>query len=180
MPSGITVNRAPVMTLWAAVVAERLGHPSQEALTIGKAVAGAIAQRKGRRLGIYEEKTDKPPLDVPPSNHQSEVHSVTTILGRDVSLIQTPEGLRAAAKGKPIDPASVDRYLEKAFGDDLGEVRSTMLALARAYPPSRLSALAYELYEQFRPSIPSGSRGWGARGLLRLDLIRQLTGDARQ
>jgi hypothetical protein len=23
----ITVNRAPVLTLWAAVVAERLGHP---------------------------------------------------------------------------------------------------------------------------------------------------------
>jgi hypothetical protein len=36
----ITINRAPVLTLWAAVVAERLGFDRAEALTLGKAVAG--------------------------------------------------------------------------------------------------------------------------------------------
>jgi hypothetical protein len=30
-----------VLTLWAAVVAERLGHPPDTALTLGGAVAGA-------------------------------------------------------------------------------------------------------------------------------------------
>jgi len=51
----IKINRAPVLTLWAAVVAERLGYDKNEALTFGKAVAGLNAQSKGRRLGIYEE-----------------------------------------------------------------------------------------------------------------------------
>ena len=46
----IKINRAPVLTLWAAIVAERLGHDSHEALTLGKAVAGLNAQSKGRRL----------------------------------------------------------------------------------------------------------------------------------
>ena len=48
----ILINRAPVLTLWAAVVAERLGFDRKEALSLGKAVAGLTAQSKGRRLGI--------------------------------------------------------------------------------------------------------------------------------
>ena len=46
----IKINRAPVLTLWAAVVAERMGYKKDEALTFGKAVAGLNAQSKGRRL----------------------------------------------------------------------------------------------------------------------------------
>jgi hypothetical protein len=36
----IPINRAPVLTLWAAVVARRLGFTKDEALTLGRAVAG--------------------------------------------------------------------------------------------------------------------------------------------
>jgi hypothetical protein len=32
----LTINRAPVLTLWAAVVAERLGYDADEAATFGK------------------------------------------------------------------------------------------------------------------------------------------------
>ena len=49
----ILINRAPVLTLWAAIVAERLGFDREEALYLGKAVAGLTAQSKGRRLGIF-------------------------------------------------------------------------------------------------------------------------------
>ena len=50
----ISINRAPVLTLWAAVVAERLGFDEDEGLSLGKALAGLTAQTKGRRLGIYK------------------------------------------------------------------------------------------------------------------------------
>jgi len=40
----IKINRAPVLTLWAAVVAERLGYDHAAALAPGKAVAG-VGQR---------------------------------------------------------------------------------------------------------------------------------------
>jgi hypothetical protein len=55
----IKVNRIPVMTLWRAVVAERLGHDPDTALALDKAVAGLNAQAKGRCLGLYEEPPDQ-------------------------------------------------------------------------------------------------------------------------
>ncbi len=53
----IHVNRAPALTLWAAVVAKRLGHPPETALTLGGFVAGSSAF-KARLLGIGDEKRD--------------------------------------------------------------------------------------------------------------------------
>ena len=40
----LRVNCAPVLTLWATVVAERLGFERNAALTLGRAVAGSSAQ----------------------------------------------------------------------------------------------------------------------------------------
>jgi len=54
MTDTLQINRAPVLTLWAFVVAERLGFERAEALTLAKAVAGLTAHKKGTRLGIYE------------------------------------------------------------------------------------------------------------------------------
>jgi hypothetical protein len=43
----IQINRAPVLTLWASVVAQRLGFDERKALSLGKAVSGLTAQSKG-------------------------------------------------------------------------------------------------------------------------------------
>ena len=58
MPNSIKINRAPVLTLWAAIVAERLGFDRPTALTLGEAVAGLSAYAKGVSLGIIEPKPD--------------------------------------------------------------------------------------------------------------------------
>ena len=47
-------NRAPVLTIWAAVVAMRLGFDWEEALTAGRAVAGLNAYSNGKALGLFE------------------------------------------------------------------------------------------------------------------------------
>ncbi len=52
----IRANRAPVLTLWASIVAERLSYPAAAALTLGRAVAGYNAQAESRRLGLVEER----------------------------------------------------------------------------------------------------------------------------
>ena len=41
------------------MVAQRLGFDEDEALTLGKAVAGLNAQAKSRRLGIFKPHEDK-------------------------------------------------------------------------------------------------------------------------
>lgn len=171
MNNTISINRAPVLTLWGAVVAERLGFDHDEALTLGKAVAGLNAQAKGQRLGIFkphEEKTQKAREKEPGETFLVEV------VGRAVPVVNTKDGVRATIKGKPTSPASVERYLEDKFGDDLDRVKKAMQKLAKAYKPEELADAAYRLYELFRPDIPSGVKGWGAAGTLDLSLIESL------
>ena len=168
--SSLTINRAPVLTLWATVVAERLGHSRATALTLGKAVAGLNAQAKGRRLGIYEPAV-KPEATRRPAARKAQV---IALMGRSIPTITTPAGPRAVVKDAPISPESVERYLEQKFGDSLDAATAAMRVLARAYPPAKLAVEAYGLYERFRPRIPEGTRGWGAKGVLDLARLRDM------
>lgn len=169
----IKINRAPVLTLWAAVVAERLGYDEETALTLGKAVAGLNAQSKGRKLGIYEEKSEEEKEADKKKEKTAKVESIE-VLGRGVPVVKTPGGLRAAIKGEAIHAGSVQTYLEQKFKDDLNDARKAMEKLAKAYTPKQLESKAYTLYEKFRPEIPEGKKGWGAKGELDLDYIRSL------
>jgi hypothetical protein len=171
----IKINRAPVLTLWAAIVAERLGYNKNEALTLGKAVAGLNAQSKGRRLGIYEEKSEEEKEKEEKRKKPVKVEFVE-LLGRGIPTIKTSKGLRAAVKGEEISADSVQRYLEQKFGDELENARAAMEKLAKAYTPKQLESKAYDLYEKFRPEIPEGTKGWGAKGELDLDYVRSLAG----
>jgi hypothetical protein len=56
----LSINRAPVLTLWAAVVAERLGFDRAEARSFGRAAAGLNAHSNGRRLGMFKPHEEKP------------------------------------------------------------------------------------------------------------------------
>ena len=171
----VMINRAPVLTLWATVVAERLGFEQDTACTLGKAVAGLNAQAKGRMLGIYGDP--KGPHRGPPKKAGLGEDFWVEICGRPVPAKSTDQGVRAVVKDKPIDPASVRKYLGSKFGDDLVAVRDAMSELADACSPDDLTERAYGLYERFRPEIPKGKRGWGAKGALDLDLIRSLADD---
>ena len=169
----IQVNRAPVLTLWAAVVAERLGFDTPAALTLGRAVAGLNAQAKGQRLGIFHPREHpdgaerrRPPL-------LGELFDVE-LMGRQVPVLNTEQGVRAVDGHEPADPQSVERYLRAKFGENLAQVHEAMETLARAFPPEELALKAYSLYERFRPAIPPGKQGWGAQGELDLDRLVSL------
>ena len=105
MNEKIKINRAPVLTLWATVVTERMGYHLDEALTLAKVLAGLNAQSKRRRLGIYPERLEG---EKPEKNRQ-----------RQVPAINTKDGIRAIDRDKPVSPQSVQRYLETKFGDAL-------------------------------------------------------------
>ena len=137
----ISINRAPVLTLWASVVAERLGFDRGAALTLGKALAGLNAQTKGRSLGIYKpaERSEGAPTKKARLGEELWIK----ILGRPVLAKRTEQGVGAVVKDRPIDPED-------------------------------LEAKGFSLYERFRPRIPSGVRGWGVKGNLDLNLIRDL------
>jgi hypothetical protein len=170
----ILINRAPVLTLWATTVAERLGFDRDEALSVGKAVAGLTAQSKGRRLGIYKPVPQE--IKKARARKRGEEFFIE-ICGRQVPAVNTQDGVRAVVKDKPIDAPGVERYLGSKFGESLDTVRAAMRDLAKAFRPEGLSQNAFTLYEKFRPAIPKGVTGWGAKGTLDIIRIRSLASE---
>ena len=175
----VTINRAPVLTLWAAVVAERLGFERNEALTLGKAVAGLTAQSKGQRLGIFTPSPEAVRRQRAEKAKKAGVFSVA-LLGRAVPVLHTDEGLRAAGKDqKPVTPESVEKYLKSKFGEALPTVRRAMEKLANSRTPETLAEEGFRLYESFRPGVPAGESGWGAKGTLSIARIVALAEKAK-
>ena len=169
-PAPVRVNRAPVLTLWAAVVAERLGHPPDTALSLAGAVAGTAARAKARRLGIAEDRDGGKDGSAP-----TKPRETVRLLGRDVPLTHDTDGvvLADAGGGKPAPAAPGAAYVAKAFGGRLAEVRDAMEQLALRIEPRELNRVGFRLYEVFRPEVPADARGWGAKGELDLRRIRE-------
>jgi len=172
MSATIQINRAPVLTLWAAVVAERLGYDRDEALTLGRAVAGMNAQSKAVHLGLRGPA--KPGAKTAHRASASGEPDRVALLGRHVPIVHTPDGVRAASHGKPDAPEAVEKYLAGKFGDALEPARDAMTALAGAFTSEELAGRAFSLYERFRPEIRPGTRGWGAKGALDLQALARL------
>ncbi len=109
MAKTIEINRAPVLTLWAVIVAERTGYDHQAALSLGKAVAGLNAQAKGRSVGIYKKAA---PEGAKPGRKPARGEEFwIELCGRPVPAKATKEGIRAVSGDEPVDPAAVERYL---------------------------------------------------------------------
>ena len=89
--SRVMVNRVPVLTLWAAVVAEVLGFEHDEALTLGRPVAGLNAYSKGVSLGLFQPT----PKEVQEQGRSIRKEGTVTVdlLHRAVPAKHTEEGL---------------------------------------------------------------------------------------
>jgi hypothetical protein len=97
------------------------------------------------------------------------------LLGRAVPVLHTDEGLRAVGKDqKRVAPESVEKYLRSKFGEALPAVRATMMKVAKSRAAEGLAEEAFRLYEQFRPGVPAGESGWGAKGTQSLEKIEAL------
>jgi hypothetical protein len=167
----IRVDRAPVLALWATVVAERLGYPPETALTLGRFVAGSSARAKARRLEISDEKEEAEERHARGAELKPKRQTVC-LLGRDIPVLAQDDGtLRAEDAGKLASAKSVQSYVARAFGDRLAEARAAMEALAASLPAEELNRVGFRLYERFRPDVPEGAQGWGAKGELRVERI---------
>jgi len=90
----VMINRAPVLTLWGAVVAERMGYDWEAALTFGKAMAGLNAQAKGRSLGIFGPPKTVERDGTPKKRGMGEEFWVE-VCGRPVPAKNTDDGPRS-------------------------------------------------------------------------------------
>jgi len=170
----IIVNRAPVLTLWVTVVAERNGFTRQEALTYGKWVAGILAQAKGKAEGRFSTTQSEDHQGPPSKKRKRDDNDLVQFFGDiKVPVQKAEEGQRYApdANGEDtVDPDDVQEYLERVMGDKLKKVQEAMQYLAKTKSKEKLKEEAYELYEDFRPAY----KGWGQKSELYLSKIRGL------
>lgn len=159
----IRVNRAPLLALWVATVAERLGHPPETAMSLASAIAGIAARAKARRLGTE---------DAAPSGRDASQASVV-LLGHEIPVTHDEQGVLLAAEpdGTPAPGGPAGNYVRRAFGDRLAEVQGAMQRVAASYPEEELNRSGFRLYESFRTARPEGSGGRGSKELLDLSLL---------
>eukprot|EP00877_Chromochloris_zofingiensis_P013742 jgi/Chrzof1/8621/Cz03g17200.t1 len=172
----VVVNRAPVLTLWSAVVAERQGHNWDESLSYGRAVASICAQSKGRSIGVIED-TEEKDTEHADKKRKTKHQDRVKVFGMNLPVKSVDGNLMATQKDSPVKASTVEQYIRRAFGDQYDRVKDVMQQLAAQFSPPDLDAQGYKLYEKFRPNIASGRAGWGQRGVLDLDILKNLTQD---
>jgi hypothetical protein len=156
-PKTISINRAPVLILWATVVAQHLGFHEDEALSVAKALTGLNAQTKGRRLGIY--KPHEEGAKKAREKKRGEEFWIK-LMGRPIPAKNTEDGIRAVKGAEVIDPESVRRYLQIKFGESLGAARSAMEVLARSYKPNFTSDFDPRFLLESKDGVPRESWTW--------------------
>lgn len=150
-----TLNRFPLLGLWAKEAARRVGYGIPDAEALGHAYAILYAIRKQR---VVHPPTEKPPqTKASPTKRPTKQLEfagdslpVTETKGRLHGLVggglQTAQSYRASVKDK--FPAGWYQKLQTAFR-----------LLLKHYPPSQLdSRLVYDLYDHWKRACASGAR----------------------
>jgi len=170
----IFINRAPVLTLWVTVVAQRQGFSRPEALSFGKFVSAMFARSKGRALGLFKEKhdTEEERKERKQMDQDLGVQHVQGFGRMKIPTLMKDGNRLAVIQGQTQDPAYVEDYLHRSFGDEqLHAAQEAMQELAASWSLEEIQTQAYKLYEQFRPSW----KGWGKPSILDLSKVRKLS-----
>jgi hypothetical protein len=156
-------------------VAERLGYPSETALTLGRFVAGSIARAKSRRLDISDEKQDSEERHARAAELKPRRQTVH-LLGRDIPVVAAGNStLRAEDDGNRRRPRACSPTSRGRSGSG-ADTREAIAALAASLPPDELNRVGVRLCERFRPDVPEGAQGWDAKGELRIERIAGAAG----
>jgi len=160
------INRAPLMTAWATVVAERMSFQREEALSIASVYTEMNAISKGVSLGIFKSSRNNG-MEATKGGSQPYVD----IMGRRVALYQTQTGQwRALADNNPAEPSTAFSYISRALRQTTSHIIGALRLLANSYGSQELNEKGFGLYAEFRPDV----EGWGGRGELRCDKILAL------
>jgi hypothetical protein len=171
----IIVNRAPVLELWGASVAH-FAYPDlpwSTCVSIGSAISTICAVAKGRSIGTVSEKNEselKRKKKQDAKRNQKDLDEVEVMQFK----LKLKDGLAIVGseqKGKPAN----EQYLKKKFGDDhYQRVRKTFEQALQNWKGDEddLNKQAFRFYEQFRPNVSPGQKGWGRKGELDLNKVQ--------
>ncbi|KAJ4478208.1 hypothetical protein J3R30DRAFT_3657519 [Lentinula aciculospora] len=159
------VNRAPLMTAWATVVAERMGFRREEALSIASSYTEMNALSKGVSLGIFKEGKQKG-LEAAKGGAQPYVD----LMGRRPLYQIQNNCWRALHNGTPTQPSTAYSYISRSLRQTMPFIMGALRLLANSFTPQEINQEAWGLYTQFRPA----GEGWGERSEVRCTTILAL------
>ncbi|PBK72668.1 hypothetical protein ARMSODRAFT_1015507 [Armillaria solidipes] len=163
------INRAPLMSAWAMIVAERLGFRREEALSIASVYTEMNALSKGVSLGIYKDGKQKG-LDAIKGGSQPYVE----LMGRSPLYQSQSNQWRALLNSKPAQPSSPFSYISRSFRQTTPHIIGALRLLAESFTPKELNNKGWALYTEFRPSV----NGWGERSEVKCETILNLRNPA--
>ncbi|KAJ9092536.1 hypothetical protein QFC21_006767 [Naganishia friedmannii] len=181
----VVTNRAPCMTAWAYIIAEKMGFDRLEALSLASTFTSVTSTKHALALGnIYTpEQTRDAQLEMDelpqPAGKRSRYASDDASRLREgeqgghsqpwVSImkrspvIQRADGTwRGVLKGMPVEPYRAHSYISKNFSHATPYVIGALRILAQSYTVDELQEQGYGMYVSFRPDVS----GWGDRAVL--------------
>ena len=151
----VIVNRAPVLSLWVATVAQALGYNHRESYSYAKKITGFLAKSKGKSLGIKTShehhhgygSSDDSNDDGTPKKKRRKVTQDDDDDDDDHPYVQVFQSIKVWYKvdpntgdriaiesdGSMVNPTSSENYVKNAFGDKLPAVQQAMTELVQQY-----------------------------------------------
>jgi hypothetical protein len=160
----IIINRAPVLQLWGSVVAKFV-HPDLPwvaCLSIGNAISSLCAVSKGRSIGLIEP-VDDTKKDKKTRQRQFDDTRIVKVMGFSLPI----KGDAVILGGKP-KPLKGETLKHKFGGQQYDAVKAAFEDSLQSWKghEDELNTKAFHMYEQFRPTVASGQKGWGRKGEL--------------
>lgn len=167
----IIINRAPVLELWGACVAHFL-HPDFSwnlCLSIGSSVSTITAISKGRSIG----KIAPPEDDDSKNQTKKKEDDLPTV--KIMGFPMTIKDDSVIVKGKPKTTREVSLVRKYGSEERYGKAKDAMTEALQDWKGKEddLDAKAFHMYEQFRPDVAKGQKGWGRKGELHLSKVRE-------
>jgi hypothetical protein len=171
----IIVNRAPVLQLWGAVVAKSI-YPDLSwatCLSIGEAISSLCAVAKGRSVGLIKPPDPTKTEDSATKKRQKQVDGSRVVKVMGFSLRVKDDAVLVGGKPKRLK----EENLVHKFGGEqqYSAVKSAFEVSLQTWSSheDELNSKAFHMYEQFRPNVPPGQKGWGRKGVLNIaDIAR--------
>lgn len=173
-PSAVIINRAPVLQLWAACVTHLIypSLPWSTCLSAGSAISTICAVAKGRSIGTISERDESEQKQRKREEEKRKQKDLDVIHVMQFKL-KLQDGLALVGsepKGKPGN----EEPLRKKFGEQYDSVKTSFEAALESWKgdEEELNKKAFGFYEEFRPTVKSGQKGWGRKGELSLEKVR--------
>jgi hypothetical protein len=175
----ININRSPVLQLWSACVAHFVYPqlPWETCISAGSAISTICAVSKGRSIGTVDPSTtteDKKRKREEARERNKELDAIDVMQFH----LKLKDGRALVGSQEPGKPGAEAPLIKKFGQKEYSEAKKVFEECLQKWKgkETQLNQKAFQFYEQFRPQIAGGQKGWGKKGELSFAKVRDTIG----